>query len=208
MKLSVIQHLESAWTLEIFSVRWHCVLYDNYPGLFPLKTRRCAFVPCCADYTKGEALPTDGIESLAPCVSAVVMKDCTLNPNSPQVRSSFELCSQLATDRQSSCMELIVKSSLAETSVAVFSAYTSAARQGSGELIRARFYCSACSLLTHGLYVGTWQEEEYEVDEGEPLPKVDVLVLPGTGKVDFDPLLSALQSPVRFPVLVLHLISA
>ena len=42
------------------------------------------------------------------------------------------------------------------------------------------------------------QEEEYEVEEGEPLPKVDVLVLPGSGSVDFDPLLSALQSPVRF----------
>ena len=44
---------------------------------------------------------------------------------------------------------------------------------------------------------GERQEEEYEVDEGEPLPKVDVLVLPGSGSVDFDPLLSALQSPVR-----------
>ena len=37
------------------------------------------------------------------------------------------------------------------------------------------------------------------MDEGEPLPKVDVLVLPGSGSVDFDPLLSALQSPVRCP---------
>ena len=36
------------------------------------------------------------------------------------------------------------------------------------------------------------------MEEGEPLPKVDVLVLPGSGSVDFDPLLSALQSPVRF----------
>ena len=31
------------------------------------------------------------------------------------------------------------------------------------------------------------------MDAGEPLPKVDVLVVPGTGSVEFEPLLSALQ---------------
>lgn len=35
-------------------------------------------------YTKGKSLPTDGLEELAPCVSCVVMKDCVLNPDSPQ----------------------------------------------------------------------------------------------------------------------------
>ena len=58
------------------------------PRFYSLWRRLCPpdFDDCgCADYTKGEALPTDGLDSLAPCVSAVVMKDCVLNPDSPQV---------------------------------------------------------------------------------------------------------------------------
>eukprot|EP01045_Picozoa_sp_COSAG04_P032349 COSAG04_NODE_6307_length_1359_cov_1.523810_2_plen_96_part_00 len=54
-----------------------------HPGCRALSPWRCGW----ADYTKGEALPTDGLDSLAPCVSAVVMKDCVLNPDSPQVRA-------------------------------------------------------------------------------------------------------------------------
>ena len=38
-------------------------------------------------------------------------------------------------------------------------------------------------------------DETYEVDAGRPLPKVDVLVLPGTGSVDFATLFDVLLSP-------------
>ena len=60
---------------------------------------------CCgrADYTKGEALPTEGLDSLAPCVSAVVMKDCVLNPDSPQVTAKPTLRGRCSWIYEDSC---------------------------------------------------------------------------------------------------------
>ena len=139
-----------------------------------------------ADYTKGEALPTEGLDSLAPCVSAVVMKDCVLNPDSPQVRvkpTPSMRCSWIYED--SCCLEWQKRAVHPDawSSLTPKPDMTTASRSAP---------------LTPKIFVVGRQEEEYEVDEGEPLPKVDVLVLPGSGSVDFDPLLSALQSPVRF----------
>ena len=87
----------------------------------------CLFA--CSYYTHSagenpdlQADPTDRIAELARCVTAVVMKDCVLTPESPQ-------------------------------------------------------------------------EKEYEVGPGEAVCKVDVLVVPGTGVIDFDQLLRELQRP-------------